>query len=136
MPGYRPDRVADQIRAEISTMLAREVHDPGIGFLTITRVQVSPDLQVARVFYTALGTDLQRRATAKALLRAAPFLRRQVGQRLRLRRVPTLEFVFDKSIETQDRVERLIQEIHEADAAHASETHDPDAPSEPEPDDD
>ena len=115
-------------------MLAREVHDPGIGFLTITKVHVSQDLQVARVFYTTLGTETQRRATEKALRRASPFLRHQIGQRLRLRRVPTLEFMFDKSVETQDRVERLLQEIHEHEAARPAEheaarpeeTHDPD----------
>jgi ribosome-binding factor A len=125
--GHRPDRVADQIRVEITTMLAREVHDPGIGFLTVTRVQMSPDLQVARVFYTTLGSEPERRATAKALQRATSFLRYQIGQRLRLRRVPSLEFQFDKSVETQDRVERLIQEIHEAEAGRpeSSDDHEP-----------
>jgi ribosome-binding factor A len=123
--GYRPDRVADQIRAEISVMLAREVHDPGIGFLTVTRVQVSPDLQLARVYYTTMGSELQRRETAKALNRAAPFLRHQIGQRLRLRRVPVLEFFFDKSIENQERIERVLQEIHEADVGHDDPNHDP-----------
>ena len=107
-------------------MLAREVHDPGIGFVTITRVHVTPDLQLARVYYTSLGSDAARRATAKALDRASSFLRHQVGQRLRLRRVPALEFVFDRSIENQERVERLIQEIHEADAAREYPNHDPD----------
>lgn len=107
-------------------MLAREVHDPGIGFLTITHVHVSPDLQVARIFYTTLGTEAERRATDKALRRAASFLRHQIGQRLRLRRVPTLEFQFDKAVETQDRVERLLQEIHEAEAGKPDEHHDPD----------
>ena len=123
--GYRPDRVADQIRAEISVMLAREVHDPGIGFLTVTRVQVSPDLQLARVYYTTMGSELQRRETAKALNRAAPFLRHQIGQRLRLRRVPVLEFFFDKSIENQERIERVLQEIHEVDVGHDDPNHDP-----------
>jgi ribosome-binding factor A len=128
--GYRPDRVADQIRAEISVMLAREVHDPGIGFLTITRVQVSPDLQLARVYYTTLGSDEERKATARALHRATPFLRRQIGQRLKLRRVPVLEFFFDKSVENQARVEQLLHEIHEADAKAEAEAarepnHDP-----------
>ena len=107
-------------------MLAREVHDPGIGFLTITHVHVSPDLQVARIFYTTLGTEAERRATDKALHRAASFLRHQIGQRLRLRRVPALEFQFDKAVETQDRVERLLQEIHEAEAGQPDEHHDPD----------
>ena len=119
--GYRPDRVADQIRSEISVMLAREVHDPGIGFLTITRVQVSPDLQLARVYYTTLGSEQERKSSAKALQRATSFLRRQVGQRLKLRRVPVLEFLFDKSVENQERVERLLYEIHEADAKAEAE---------------
>ena len=71
-------------------LLAREVHDPGIGFVTLTRVQISPDLQSARVFYTALGDATARRNSARALDRAAPFLRRQIGSRLRLKRVPEL----------------------------------------------
>jgi ribosome-binding factor A len=114
--GNRPERVADQIREEISVLLAREVHDPGIGFITVTRVHVSPDLQVARVFYTTMGSDVQRRETARALKRATPFLRHQIGQRVQLRRVPVLEFSFDKSVENQERVERLLQEIHEQEA--------------------
>ena len=77
--GSRPDRVADQIRAELALLLSREVHDPGIGFVTLTRVQISPDLQVARVYYTSLGDEKSRHATARALERAAPFLRRQIG---------------------------------------------------------
>lgn len=124
--GHRPDRVADQIREEISVLLARQVQDPGIGFVTVTRVQVSPDLQVARVFYTTMGTEAERRQTERGLARALPFLRRQVGERLRLRRVPVLQFVFDKSVETQERVERLLREIHEAEAAPDHTNHDPD----------
>lgn len=123
--GYRPDRVADQVRAEISVMLAREVHDPGIGFITVTRVEMSPDLQLARVYYTTIGSDSERRATVKALQRATPFLKYQIGKRLRLRRVPVLEFLFDKSVEHQARVEELIREIHEADAERADTNHDP-----------
>jgi ribosome-binding factor A len=95
-------------------LLMREVHDPGVGFVTITRVAVTPDLQHARVFYTALGDDKDRRSTARALERAAPFLRRQIGARLRLRRVPDLEFVYDESIAGQDRIERILKEIHAA----------------------
>jgi ribosome-binding factor A len=109
--GARKDRVADQIRAELGALLAREVHDPGIGFVTITRVQMSPDLQQARVFYTSLGDDKARAATGRALERAAPFLRRQIGSRLRLKRVPELTFLFDESIAGQDRIEQLLNEI-------------------------
>jgi ribosome-binding factor A len=113
--GSRPDRVADQIRGELATILARDVHDPGIGFVTITRVAVSADLQHARISYTALGDEKGRRNTARALDRAAPFLRRQIGSRLRLKRVPDLEFVYDESIAGQDRIEQLLNEIRAGD---------------------
>jgi len=129
--GFRPERVGDQIRAELSELLAREVHDPGIGFITVTRVRVSADLQVARAYYTTLGDARARKETARALGRATPFLRHQVGQRLRLRRVPALEFLFDESIEGQDRIERIIRELHETE----SEAVAPPAPGDAEPDD-
>ena len=110
--GSRPDRVADQIRSELAQLLAREVHDPGIGFVTFTRVQVSGDIQQARVFYTTLGDENARRSSARALDRAAAFLRRQIGARLRLKRVPQLVFVYDESIAGQDRIEQILNEIH------------------------
>lgn len=112
--GSRPDRVADQIRAELALLLAREVHDPGVGFVTLTRVQISPDLQVARVYFTTLGDDTARKNSAKALERAATFLRRQIGSRLRLKRTPELTFFYDESIAGQDRIEQLLNEIHAA----------------------
>jgi len=115
--GSRPDRVADQIRSELGLLLTREVRDPGIGFVTITRVQLTKDLQQARVFYTALGDEKTRRNSARALDRAAPFLRRQIGSRLRLRRVPELTFLFDESIAGQDRIDQLLNEIHNETAA-------------------
>ena len=115
--GSRASRVGDQIRAELASLLTRDVHDPGIGFLTITQVKVSPDLQQARVYYTTIGDDKARRESARALGRATPFLRRQVGQRLQLERVPELEFFFDKSVAQQDRIEQILQELKaEADA--------------------
>jgi ribosome-binding factor A len=118
--GYRPDRVGDQIREELSEMISRgEVHDPGIGFITLTRVQVSPDLQLARVFYTTLGDPKARKDTARALERATPFFRRQIGGRLRLRRVPDIEFRFDESIEHQDRIEQILRDLHLEDAERA-----------------
>ena len=109
--GSRPNRVADQLRAEITDLVAREVHDPGIGFLTITHVKVTPDLQTARVYYTTLGDEKARRETQRALERATPFLRRHIGNRLRLKRVPVLEFFFDEAVERGDRIEQILQEI-------------------------
>ena len=109
--GSRPDRVGDQLRAELADLIARDVHDPGIGFLTITQVKVTPDLQQPRVYYTTIGDEKQRKETSRALGRATPFLRRQVGRRLRLKHVPELEFFFDESIERQDRIERILLDI-------------------------
>jgi ribosome-binding factor A len=125
--GYRPDRVADQIRQELSDLLARgAVHDPGIGFVTITRVQVSPDLQQARVFYTAIGEEKARKETARALERATPFFRRHIASRVRLRRVPELEFRFDESIAHQDRIEQILRDLHEEERQRGSHDDDSD----------
>ena len=111
--GSRPDRVGEQIRSELAMLLTREVHDPGIGFVTLTRVHISPDLQQARVMFTALGDEKSRTASARALERAAPFLRRQIGQRLRLKRTPELRFIYDDSIAGQDRIEQLLSELQQ-----------------------
>ena len=94
-------------------MLAKDVHDPGIGFVTLTRVQISPDLQVARVFYTVLGDEKARKNSARALERAASFLRRQIGSRLRLKRVPELRFQYDDATAGADRIDQIINELHE-----------------------
>jgi ribosome-binding factor A len=115
----RTIRLAEQIRQEVGDILAREVHDPGIGFLTLTRVRVAPDLQQARVYYTTLGDAADRRKTARALDRALPFIRRALGSRLSLRRVPELAFQFDESVAHQARVEELLEEIKREDAARA-----------------
>lgn len=109
--GARPSRVGEEIRQEIGRLLAREVQDPAIGFVTLTRVKVSADLQLARVYYTALGDERARQETRRALERATPFLRRQLGAHLRLRRVPDLTFEFDQSVEQQDRIERILLDL-------------------------
>ena len=109
--GSRPDRVGEQIRKELSELIAREVHDPGIGFLTVTQVKMTPDLQNARVYYTIIGDEKARKDTQRALGRATPYLRRQVGNRVRLKTVPTLEFFYDLSIERQDRIEKIMLDI-------------------------
>jgi ribosome-binding factor A len=118
---HRPQRVGDQIRQELSSMLSRgEVHDPGIGFITLTRVTVSADLQVAHVYYTTLGDEAQRKATEKALTRATPYLRRQIGQRVQLRRVPEISFRLDLAVAHQDRIEQVLRDLHAEAADRAS----------------
>ena len=119
-PSPRAVRVGDQLRVEITEILAREVHDPGIGFLTVTRVKVTPDLQQARIYYTTLGDEKARKDTGKALGRATPFLRRQVARRMTFKRVPELQFFYDESIEQHDRIERILREI-ESERAEAAQ---------------
>ena len=121
MASSRPERVGQAIRDELAQLIARDLHDPGVGFITLTRVKVSPDLQVARAYYTTMGDETARRETAKALKRAAPFLRRQIGQRIRLRRVPELDFFYDESIARGDRIEQILQELKSEAPARTSE---------------
>jgi ribosome-binding factor A len=117
----REIRLAEQIRQEVGDILAREVRDPGIGFVTLTRVKVAPDLQQARVYYTTLGDPVERKQTARALDRALPFIRRALAARLNLRRVPELAFQFDESVTHQARVEELLEQIKRDDADRAAE---------------
>ena len=136
--GSRPDRVAEQVRQEVSQLLLSEVHDPGIGLVTLTRVKVSPDLQLVRVYYTQMGDEKARAETRRALERATPFLRRQLGQRIQLRRVPELRFEFDTSVENQERIERILLELQaereqrgiDADAGGGGATSKKDTPEE------
>ena len=93
---------------------------------------VSPDLQLARAYYTLIGDDKAQGETDKALTRATPFLRRQIGARMRLRRVPELRFEFDRSVENQDRIERILLDLQaerDARAAGDAETGEPDSPT-------
>lgn len=126
--GARPERIGEELRQELSQILARDVHDPGIGFVTLTRVKVSPDLQLARVYYTTMGDERARRETERALDRATPFLRRQIGGRLRLRRVPELRFEFDRTVEHQDRIERILMDLEAERKERGAPDDAPDAP--------
>jgi len=110
MPG-RPERIGDQIRAELSTLLLRSVRDPALRLITLTHVQVSRDLRHARVYYTA-PIDASAIETKRGLRRAAPFLRSQLGKRVRLRHIPELTFVYDDSFEREQRIAQVLEEIH------------------------
>jgi len=127
MASHRPERVGDQIREVLSELLSRgAVHDPGIGFITLTRVKVSPDLQLARVYYSSLGDEKARRETARGLERATPFLRRQIGTRVQLRRAPELKFEFDESVGDQDRVEQILRDLKKEEDARTAADPKPD----------
>jgi ribosome-binding factor A len=118
---HRIERIAEQIREEVSQILATEVSDPGVGLVTVTRVKVTPDLSLARVYWTTMGDAAQRKQTAKALSRAASYVRHLLSTRMTLRRSPEVQFLFDQSVAAQDRVEQILREIHEEEAARQAE---------------
>lgn len=119
---HRVERVAEQIREEVSQILATEVADPGVGLVTVTRVKVTPDLSLARVYWTTMGDVAQRKQTTKALTRATGFVRHLLSARLTLRRSPEVQFLFDRSVAAQDRVEQILHELkQEEDARKKSE---------------
>jgi ribosome-binding factor A len=114
---HRVERIAEQVREEVSQILSTEVADPGVGLVTVTRVRVTPDLSLARIYWTALGDANQRKQTAKALGRAAAYVRHLLSTRMTLRRSPEVQFIYDQSVAAQDRVEQILQELKEEQAA-------------------
>lgn len=108
---HRSQRMADEIRRRLSEVIPREVRDPRLGFLTITQVTVSGNLRFAKVFVSVLGSEEEQKQTMRILEHARGFLRHDIGQTLRLRYVPDLEFELDHTAEQADRVHRLMQQI-------------------------
>lgn len=107
----RTDRLDSQIRAELMELLQREMKDPRVGFATVTRVETARDLGSARVWVSVLGTPEEQQQALAALTSAAPWLRRQLGERLTVRHIPQLLIRHDDSIEAGDRVLRLLKEL-------------------------
>jgi ribosome-binding factor A len=102
--------VADLIQRELSDLIRREVRDPHVGMVTLTSVDVAPDLSHAKVFFTLLDSG-KKDDTARALQRAAGFLRSQLSHRMNMYTTPALRFVYDESVERGDRLSRLIDSV-------------------------
>jgi ribosome-binding factor A len=107
----RADRVGDQVRAELADILLRKTKDPRVGFVTITRVEMSVDLKHARVLISVLGDEYQKKQTLKGLKSASHFLRGELGKRLQIRNTPELMFVLDESIERGARMLDILRKI-------------------------
>lgn len=111
MPRFkRTDRINEQLRQEVSILVRDEVHDPRVGLVTITAVETSPELDHARVYITTLGSEEEREEALEGLRSAAPFIRHQLGKRLRMRRIPELHFQIDRVLEEASRIEALLRE--------------------------
>jgi ribosome-binding factor A len=115
----RARKLADRIKVIIAKRLDRGLRDPRLGFVTITDVQVTGDLQHATVFYTVYGTDEEREGTAAALKAATGLLRTEVGKNITARLTPTLEFQLDAIPENAAHIEDLLREARERDTAVA-----------------
>ena len=107
----RTERIDELLRQEIGQALEREVTDPGIGFVTVTKVETTPDLSHARVWVSVIGSDEQRKEALAALRRAMPFIRHGLGSKIRLRRIPELEVRLDDTVERGTRVLHILDEL-------------------------
>jgi ribosome-binding factor A len=107
----RTQRLDSQIQAELMELVQKEMTDPRIGFATVTRVETARDLGSARVWVSVYGTAEERERSVAALGEASAWLRRRLGERLTLRRVPQLTIRADDSIEAGDRVLRILREL-------------------------
>lgn len=107
----RADRVGDQIRAELADIILRKIKDPRVGFMTVTRVELSDDLKHAKVFFSILGDEAKRKETLKGLKSAAHFIRGELGRRLKLRYTPEVAFLFDESIVRGDRTLEILRSL-------------------------
>lgn len=108
---HRHERLADQIRIEIAEMIEGELRDPRIGFATVTRVEISPDLRHGRVLVSVIGSEESRAETLEGLSSATGFVRREIARRVGLRRAPEIVFVLDRGPEELERVQKLLDEI-------------------------
>ena len=107
----RTERIDELLRQEITTLLTREVADPHIGFATVTEVETAPDLRHAKVWVSVIGQEADRRTTLAALGRAMPFVRHELGKRLRLKRIPEFHLELDDTLERGTRVLQLLNEL-------------------------
>jgi len=107
----RRQKVEEAIKHEVSQIIQRELNDPGVGFATVTRVEVSQDLKYAKIFVSVLGEKKQVTKTFDALGRAKGFIRKLLAQRLRMRFVPEISFKEDRSSEYSVHISKIIDEI-------------------------
>jgi ribosome-binding factor A len=114
MTSPRIARLRELFKQETSTILQREMKDPRIGFVSVTDVELTPDLRHARIFVSIYGDDEAKAKTMEALTNAAGFFRTELAHRIRLRYAPQIAFRIDDSIEKGDRVNRLLRQVGES----------------------
>jgi ribosome-binding factor A len=117
----RSERVSDMIRQVIGEMLLRDLSDPRLASVTITGVEVTEDLKIATVFFSAMGKQAQEEAALHGLQSAGGYIKKRLGKELRLRVVPDLFFKVDRTFEYGNRIDRLLKTIQEEDKGNPPE---------------
>lgn len=111
MASRRLERLGEQLKREISGILRTDVRDPRVGTPTVTGVEVTPDLWLARVHVRLTGDEDERAAALEGLEAAAPYVRRQLGQELTVRRVPEIRFLEDRTLDHAQRIEEILRDV-------------------------
>lgn len=119
MSGHRSQRLAEEIREEVARIIGGGLKDPRIGFVTVTRVSLTADLRMARIYVGVLGDEAQHQRTLAGLRQAAGFVRRELGKRVRVRHTPELLFQYDEGLDATDRVAQLLEEARSGAPAEA-----------------
>ncbi len=125
---HRRDRLGGEIRQEVARIVAA-LKDPRLGFVTVTRAELTSDYRLARVFVGVWGKQGEREKSLAALKQATGFVRRELGRRLTIRYTPEIQFVYDKGLEAADRVARALEEVQAAEADHAASSEEPPPPT-------
>ncbi len=112
MSNIRANRVAEQMKKEMGEILTQKVKDPRIGFVTVTDVEISPDLQESKVFISIFGDEEEKEQTLVGLAKSKGFIRSEIGKRIRLRKVPEINFEIDETIEYGNKIERIIRDLN------------------------
>ena len=113
MANYRPRRVADLLKREISDIIFKELKDPRVGFVTLTKVDVTADLRIAKVYFSVLSSEGSVEDSLTGLNSAYVFIRNELKKRVKLRLLPSLEFILDDSLDYVEKIEKLIQKSKE-----------------------
>jgi ribosome-binding factor A len=114
----RSEKVAEAVHELVSELLVKGLKDPRIGFVTITAVKVTDDLHLAKVYFTVIGSDEEKKATRAGLNSSRGFIRKEMGKKFRMKYVPDVEFLYDESVEYGHRIETILREIGSGEPGH------------------
>ncbi|WP_405102118.1 30S ribosome-binding factor RbfA [Oceanobacillus sp. FSL H7-0719] len=112
MAELRANRVAEQMKKELGEILTKKIKDPRVGFVTVTDVEVTGDLQNATIYISVLGTEKEKHDSLLGLTKAKGFIRSEIGKRIRLRKTPEIEFEFDEALEYGNRIDSILRDLN------------------------